>query len=281
MAIMNTMGGGLFPDFGVKKIQLSSVGQQLKVNLTVVLKDRGDTFVSWFTKSAKKNMYLKVVQTTDEDAASTILTEKTLVTAEDLKANNTKTKTEKLINIHATLAGMGLKFNTTQLQKYFVRKDIGGNLYEIPIEFEFLVNSLAPSSLQYFFIPKIVGSLFGAAPSEAAYMPDTINSLIKREIVLEEGATPSNSKVYLLTKEGQQRAWTGAVHFMGNNNLNAMTGISHTGQSESLAVTTVANTKIKDHRVLEQIKNISFSNASAANDFFKASIFSKIYLSRT
>ena len=97
MAIMNTMGGGPFPDFGVKKIQLSSVGQQLKVNLTVVLKDRGDTFVSWFTKSTKKNMYLKVVQTTDEDAASTILTEKTLVTAKDLKANNTKTKTEKLI----------------------------------------------------------------------------------------------------------------------------------------------------------------------------------------
>ena len=281
MAIMNTMGGGPFPDFGVKKIQLSSVGQQLKVNLTVVLKDRGDTFVSWFTKSAKSNMYLKVVQTTDEDAASTILTEKTLVTVEDLKANNTKTKTEKLINIHAALAGMGLKFNTTQLQKYFVRKDFGGNLYEIPIEFEFLVNSLAPSSLQYFFIPKIVGSLLGTTASESAYMPDTVNSLIKREIVLEEGETPSNSKAYLLTKEGEQQAWTGAVHFMDNNNLNAMTGISHTEQSEILEIATVANTKIKDHRVLEQIKNISFSNASAANEFFKQSIFSKIYLSRT
>jgi len=280
MAIMSSMGTGPFPEFGAKSIELFSIGQQLKVKLTVVLKERGDKYVKWFTKSSKKNLYLKIIQTTDVDAASTVLTEKTIVSTKELKTQDTKTKKEKIINIQAALSEMGLKFNTAQLQKFFVRQDIGGKLYEIPLEFEFMVDGLNPSNLQYFFIPKIVGSLYQNSEPGILAMSKKINPLIKREVVLEEGKIPATSKAYLLTNGGTNSVWTGAVHFM-NSEAGVMAGVSHTKSSQYLSVGTVTNLKIKDYRVLKQMSNISFSKPILASAEFKPSIFSEIYLSRT
>tara|TARA_R100000664_G_scaffold11408_1_gene18540 strand:- start:434 stop:3469 length:3036 start_codon:yes stop_codon:yes gene_type:complete len=283
MAVMQTAGSGPFPEMGVKEICLFSLGQQTKVKLKVVLKDRGDKFVKWFTKSSKKNLYLKVVQTTDNDALSEIMTEKTFVSSQELKQITTKTKTEQILNIGSELADMGLKFNVTQLQKFFVRQEAGGKLYEIPLELEFLVNTTTPEDLCYVLIPKITGKTFSDSNTGLYSSSNQLNSLIKKEVVFDGGALTKDSKVYLMNQgeKGIPVAWTGAVHFMGENSTSPMTGLYHTGQNKYLSVGTVPNTKIKDFRVLKHVSNINFSKPMPASETFKPAIFSKIYLSRT
>jgi len=284
MAVMQSAGTSPFPEVGVKEIRLFSIGQQTKVKLKIILKDRGDKFVKWFTKSSKKNLYLKVVQATDNDAVSGILTEKTYVSNQELKQIKTKTKTEQIINIGAELADMGLKFSTTQLQKFFVRQEVGGKLYEIPLDFEFVIDDPAPEELTYILVPKITGKFFSNAGEEGLYSAlDEINPLIKKEVVLDGGQVTKNSKAYLMSQneKGTPVVWTGAVHFMGGNGTSAMTGVTHTAKSKYLSLGTVPNMKIKDFRILEQVSNIYFTKPAPANEHFKPTGFSRAYLSRT
>jgi len=221
MAILKTVGakGSAFPEFGVKEVSLFPVGEQLKVKLIIVFKERAKKYASWYTKAAKNNFFLKVIQVTDKDIAAKYLSEGSVLTKINMKSKNTKHVKEQLINVQAALKEQGLKFTMGGLRKFYVGKDIGGDLFEIPIELEFMIDIGEPQHLQYILCPKIAG-----ADGALVKKPQKLNGQIKVEKVIEGGALVKTSNVRLVEVKGNNLVgYTGPVNYMARSTQNMMT----------------------------------------------------------